>query len=72
VVAVDARALGQTIVLVRVDRLLVDAVGLGVGVLVGAGEALEGRGRLLEVVGREGIFAPARCCVSINMAGATR
>lgn len=62
VVALNVGALGHAILVVWVDGLLVAALDIGEGVLVGGGEALEvGRG-LLQVVGGEGIFATASLC----------
>lgn len=63
VVALDAGAFGEAIVLVGVYRLLIDAVRLGEGVIVGAGEALQGRGGVLEMVSGEGVLAPAQTTV---------
>ena len=60
VVAVDAGALGHAILVVGVDGLLVAALDVGEGVLVGAGKALERRG-LGHVVGGEDVFGAAHC-----------
>lgn len=64
VVALDAGAFGHAVLVVGVDRLLVAALDVGEGVVVGAGEALQlGRGLLLllllllEVVCREDVLA---------------
>lgn len=58
VVALDAGALGHTILL-GVHRLLVAALDIGEGVLVVGREALEVLLGLLQVVCREGVFAAA-------------
>lgn len=61
VVALDVGALRLVAILVGVDRVLVAAQDVGEGVLVGGGEALEGR-VLGDMVGIGGVFAPAEVC----------
>jgi hypothetical protein len=60
VVALDAGTLGHAIVVVWVYRLLVAALDVGEGVLVGARVALELGRELLEVVCRVGVLTSAQ------------